>query len=310
MNNASLSYAFNWMNYPREKWPCIIREYLDNGVDSFVFTAPIIRQCLKEPELITYLHSLETEYGVRFVAMHGIYGTEDDLDIIDEKRRPSMIEDHIKSLQIAAEFGSKTYTVHPGAYYHVIEQFHVPLTTLRENTLKALDKIIPAAEKCGVVVAVENAYEPPNSPDEILYYVKHYESSPSIGVCYDTGHANILRPFEGREYAKYECYLPSSWWETGIIYEPNALTKLKPYVVTTHIHDNTGYGDYHSLPYDGNIEWDKLMPELTSCPRMLEYQTEICYDWGENWAGKLPAPKGGYSIRRQVEVFTKLFSIS
>ena len=63
------------------------------------------------------------------------------------------------------------------------------------------------------------------------------------------------------------------------------------------------------MPYDGNIDWSKLMPELKSCPRMLEYQTEICYDWGENWAGKLPAPKGGYSIRRQVEVFTKLFAL-
>ena len=241
--------------------------------------------------------------------MHAICGRDDDLDTINGAQRPRMISDHIRSLQIAADFGSKTYTVHPGAFYHVIEGFHTPLETLRKNTLEAMDALVPVAEKCGVVIAVENSFEPPNSPDEVLYYVNHYSSSPAVGVCYDTGHANIMAPFPGKNPALYESYMPSSWWENGIIEEPAAFDKLMPHIVTTHIHDNNGYGDLHSMPFDGNIDWKQLMPRLKSCPRMLEYQTEICFSWGRNWAGRLPAPKGGYSIKSQVETFRKLFTL-
>ena len=39
---------------------------------------------------------------------------------------------------------------------------------------------------------------------------------------------------------------------------------------------------------------------------MMEYQTEIEFSDGVNWAGQLLAPVGGYSIKRQVETFRKL----
>ena len=309
MSEAYLAYNFHWGDFPQEKWPFIIREYLDYGIEHFVFTDPLIRKCLAEPDFLDYMKSLCEEYGVHFVAMHAICGRNDDLDTMETEQRPRMIADHIRSLQIAADFGVKTYTVHPGAYFHVVPEYHTPLEALRRNTLEALDAMVPVAEKCGVVIAVENSFEPPNSPDEVLYYVNHYSSSPAVGVCYDTGHANLMAPFPGKKAELYASYMPSSWWENGIIEEPAALDKLFPHIVTTHIHDNNGYGDLHAMPYDGNIDWNQLMPRLRSCPRMLEYQTEVCFQCGENWAGKLLAPKGGYSIKRQVETFRKLFAL-
>ena len=60
------------------------------------------------------------------------------------------------------------------------------------------------------------------------------------------------------------------------------------------------------MPFDGTIDWDALIPQLHACPRMLEFQTEQCFDEGTNWAGQLLAPAGGYSIRRQVETFRTL----
>ena len=62
---------------------------------------------------------------------------------------------------------------------------------------------------------------------------------------------------------------------------------------TCHIHDNNGYNDLHGIPFDGTIDWTTLMEQLRSCPRMIEFQTEVCFDYGLNWAGPLLAPKGG-----------------
>ena len=72
------------------------------------------------------------------------------------------------------------------------------------------------------------------------------------------------------------------------------------------MHDNDGYGDSHSMPLDGDIDWRKLVPELKSCPRMLEYQTEVNFNCGTNWSGKLLSPPGGSSIKRLVETFRKI----
>ena len=63
-------------------------------------------------------------------------------------------------------------------------------------------------------------------------------------------------------------------------------------IVTCHIHDNNGYNDLHGMPFDGTIEWTHLMGKLRSFPRMIEFQTEVCFDYGLNWAGPLPAPPG------------------
>ena len=60
------------------------------------------------------------------------------------------------------------------------------------------------------------------------------------------------------------------------------------------------------MPFDGTIDWRELMPKLFACPRMIDYQTEVCMKDGENWAGKLLAPPGGYSIRRLTDTFRYL----
>ena len=110
----------------------------------------------------------------------------------------------------------------------------------------------------------------------------------------------------GKELAKYAAYVKHAWWEKGIIQVEDALGIMQPYVVTTHIHDNDGYGDLHGMPFDGTIDWKSLMPRLESCPRMLEMQTELHFDHGPFWAGMSLAPVGGYSIKKQVEVFSRL----
>ena len=162
------------------------------------------------------------------------------------------------------------------------------------------------AERIGIVLAVENAFEPPNSAREVLGLISPYLGNPAVGVCFDTGHANCMLMKPGKELAKYRDYMHKSWYETGIVAVNDGLELLKPHIVTTHMHDNDGYGDLHSMPGDGDTDWPAVLAELRSAPRMLEFQTEVCYQDGTNWAGELLAPVGGYSIKRIVETFRGL----
>ena len=326
-----LIYNFPWTQVPRAWYEHVIREFLDWGVDRFVFSHLLtkvfrkfevlnlslirdeIRGLLmmldnlfgkgKMQECIAFLHGLEKKLGAHFLSMHGLCGPGFDMNTLDPARRPGMIADHIRCMEIAHEFGAQTYTIHPGASHYVRHEAKLP--ELRKLAAETMTELVPAAERIGIVLAVENSFEPPNAACEVLALIEPYLGNPAVGVCYDTGHAHCKAYFPGKDPAKYHRSVSNAWYETGVICE-NALEVLKPHVVTCHMHDNTGYGDLHGLPGDGTIDWAALLPELRTCPRMLEWQTEIHYSDGENWAGKLLAPPGGYSIKRIVETFRKL----
>lgn len=300
-----LNYYYPFPSPLDPHFKSILREFLDWGVKDFVFFAGLADECVSKPESLEAMRVLVRDFGVNFHSMHGLYGRGHDLNIPPElEDRANMLAKHRDAMAIAAEFGCKTYTIHVGAYHHVYNR--ISKEVLRPLAKQALEALLPTAEKLGIVIAVENSFEATNSPDEVLAIVKDYLGSPATGICFDTGHANILAPFAGKQQSQYASYMPGSWWKEGIIEEDAALEKVAPYVVTCHIHDNDGYGDLHSMPFDGRIQWDALMPKLFSCPKMLEYQSEVCFEYGTNWAGKLLAPIGGYSIKHYVETFRKL----
>ncbi len=303
--NHDLIYYFPWYKFTREQMPFLIRECLDWGISRFVFSEWLAENCLKDPEWIDFLHGLERTFGVQFLSMHGMFGMRYDMNIIEEDRRPGMIADHIRAMEIAAEFGCKTYTIHLGAG-HYVRQLS-PLSESRIMAARTMEQLVPAAEKIGIVLALENSFEPTNAAREVMYLLKPYIGNPAVGVCFDTGHANIMRMYPGKRPDRYRSNLCNSWYETGIIPENDAFDILAPHIVTTHMHDNDGYGDLHAMPGDGDIDWADLIPKLCACPRMMEMQTEVSlYISGINWAGELPAPPGGYSIKCLAETFRKL----
>ena len=301
-----LSYCYDW-------YPCLdapkafraaVREFIDNGARRFVITISLIGRMIHDPELVKFLHQVCKEMDVEFCSVHAMDGKNYDLDIPDQERRPVMFQEHIKAMEIASEFGCPTYTIHVGAGAYCHDR--IPLPTLRELSLETLEKLLPTAEKLGMVIAVENSFEKPNSAKEVIGLVNHFGGNPAIGVCYDTGHAHCMASAPGKDKSKYQPYFPICWWENGVEWEDNALELLQDQVVTCHIHDNDGYGDLHAMPFDGTINWRELMPKLFACPRMMDFQTEVCMKDGTNWAGKLLAPPGGYSIRRMVDTFRYL----
>ncbi len=302
--NAELYYNYTWKDLPDAWIPRTLREFLDNGVNRFVFTCTLVQKCLDEPEFRKYLRQLCRDLDISFSGMHAPYGPNDDLNTPDPARRPELIKLHSAALELAAEFGCRTYTIHIGA--HAYCTLRRPLSELRKLAFESLEQLIPVAERTGVVIAVENSFEKTNSAREVLDLVTPFTSSPAVGVCYDTGHAHIMSPYPWKKREDYAPYMHHNWWEEGIIEEAGALELLRDLIVTTHIHDNTGYSDLHAMPGDGTIDWHKLLPKLRNLPRLLEHQTEVNLKDGVNWAGLSPAPAGGYSIRRLADTFRKL----
>ena len=302
-----LSYYYDWTPVFADPaaFRAVIREFLDNGVSRFVIDDKILYQMVLDPEKIAFLHQICKEMEVDFCSVHGMAGPKFELNIPDAEMRETMFRGHIRAMEIASDFGCRTYVVHVGSSENYGKK-HMPLSVLRPLALDTLEKLVPAAEKNGMTIAVENVFGCPDSTDEVLGLVSHFGGSPAIGVCYDTGHANCMAPAPDKDKALYPEYILRRWWETGVIQEDRALEKLRDYVVTCHIHDNKGYRDQHGMPFDGTINWRELMPKLFDCPGMIDFQTEVVLEDGKNWAGPLLAPVGGYSIRRLADTFRYL----
>ncbi len=302
--DSRLHFAHEWSTFTHAQFRYVVREFLDNGADRFVLTNDLLQKMLKDPEEIRFTENVCREMNVHFSMVHGFYGPSFDLNNPDPERRKTMFGDHAKGMEIAAAFGCKTYVVHVGAYAYCHDR--IPVDQLRPLAVDGVEKLLPSAEKNGIILAVENSFEKPNSAKEVLEIIKPFGEHPFLGVCYDTGHAKCMES-AGKVRTEYAPNITGSWWEeAGIEWEDNAWEKLRDHVVTCHIHDNNGYADLHGMPFDGITDWDKVMPELLSHPRMLDFNAEIDMRDGSNWAGTLLAPAGGYSIRKLVETFRKL----
>lgn len=301
---ADLYYYYDWDLESPERFRRAVREFLDNGVRHFVLSCSMLSKMLAEPEFTAFVHKVCQEMDVSFAQAHGLFGPDADLNLPMPERRPGLFQEHIRSLEVAAEFGCQTFTLHTGACYYCHQ--HVPLDILHPLAVESLEKILPTAEKHGIVLAVENCFEMTNSVKEITRVVNHFGDHPNIGFCYDSGHANCMASGPGKDKAKYAPYFEVDWWESGVIWEDDAIEKMSDRIVTCHLHDNHGYGDLHGMPLDGTIDWQALVPKLKACPKMIAFQTEVVLNDGDNWAGHLLAPVGGYSIRRLVDTFRGL----
>lgn len=253
---------YSWKTVPDALVPVVMQEFADNGAQHLVLIDSWVERLIREPGFYSKVKGWLRACGMDIFECHGLWGQAYDLNITDRPRRRGMIEDHKMGMEYAAEFGCKTYTVHIGPYYPGMEK---PI-------FEALEQLIPEAEKNGVIFAIENGFDPGNSPDALLQYLKAFPSE-FFGCCLDTGHANVMDTRPGK---KMELY-PVSYrnlWNNDMRHEPDPIGKLSDYLVTAHLHDNDGYSDSHMLPGTGTIQWEKWIPALKNCPRLVSMQNE------------------------------------
>ena len=262
MKDIRLTHFYTWKAIPDELVSLVMREFADNGARSLVLGELWTERLIREPAFFNFLNVRLKKFGLDLFECHGLWGAGYDLNIINRPRRKGMIEDHKMGMEYAASFGCKTYTVHIGPYYPGME----------EPIEEALEQLIPAAEKTGIILAIENGFDPGNAPDALLRYLTKFQS-PFFGCCLDTGHANVMLPAPGKDPERYAGYVKGGWGGK-VIQEPDPIGKLSAHIVTSHLHDNDGYADGHMLPGAGTVEWEKWIPALKQCPRLVSLQNE------------------------------------
>ncbi len=267
--NLIFSHYCDWYNMPDNVLASCFALCRDLGMNRQVFSDKWCERILRDPHFIRSLRFFAKD-RVEFFDMHAPFGECFDLACMGQGRRDDMIKDHIRMLGYASDFGCRTYTIHVGAYDSVV--FRVPNEKLRPLAVETLEKLLPYAEKYGVIIAVENSFERSNTPDEVMYYIDYFDH-PNLGCCFDSGHANVMKSGKDKVYG--DSLKNFSWWGNLENYD-GAFEKLAPAMVTCHLHDNNGLSDQHLKPGAGNEDWELLAEKLlTQAPKLLSIQSEV-----------------------------------
>ena len=176
--------------------------------------------------------------GIRIYSCHAPFEKEDDLSILDEAKRKATVERHKVALSQTAAAGGEVLVIHPSTGVKAEER-----EKRREKLIASLDQLVPAAERSGVKLALENMI--PNyigqDASSLRSLIAHY-ASPFLRVCFDTGHANLCQ--EGI----HDCF-----------------DAVKDLTIVMHLHDNDGHQDRHLQPPYGIIDWNRLCRQIEEC---------------------------------------------
>lgn len=133
---------------------------------------------------------------------------------------------------------AKKYHI-PTVIFHVSSKQNPP--AYNDLGLERFKGILAVAEACQVNIALENL----RKLDYLDYLYENIDSD-YLKFCFDSGHANAFtKNIEDFPWGKYQDKL-----------------------ICLHLHDNDGEDDLHNLPFEGNINWEKLMKKL----KQINYQ--------------------------------------
>ncbi|HZW83244.1 MAG TPA: sugar phosphate isomerase/epimerase family protein [Candidatus Deferrimicrobium sp.] len=135
------------------------------------------------------------------------------------------------------------------AWIHDCKMHNIPIMVMHvsnNNTslepciegINALSVLAEEAEKCGVMLAVENT----QGQERFIPYVFSQIKSPNLGFCYDSSHDWLLSTQKTKLLNRFG----------------NRLTVL-------HISDNDGKEDRHWLPWEGIIDWNLVASNIPAC---------------------------------------------
>lgn len=188
------------------------------------------------------LLSVLSSSGVRAHSIHSPFGTDYDISSHDDAVHERGVDSLISSIELASVIDADKVIVHAS------DVLNGERPGRMERARGVLRELTVVASEYGIMLALENL--PPGylgaSPEEIICLLDGTDRA-CVGVCFDSGHANLSGHFA--EYA----------------------SALLPLSVTTHLHDNDGSGDQHKFPGDGNIDW----PGFASTYRVLGCKATI-----------------------------------
>ena len=207
--------------------------------------------------------------GMRFVASHA----PGDINPY-EGDEEELVRTTIRAIEICEVMGIPSTVVHGGWHPDLTEeQFY-------DRTEAFFKRLLPAAERCGVNILIENGTHG-NFPDWAFFYTgaqmrKFIDrmNHPLLHACWDTGHGNI----EGSQYEN--------------------IMALGEHLLLLHVNDNHGATDDHTMPYFGTLNMDDLMCALVDVGYKGYFNFEV--------VNPLPSPNHHRYPRHKFERDTRL----
>lgn len=269
MSAAPLTCIFNFEHTNDKTRPYVMQEFVDNGVSNLVLTSTLVSEVMKSSGFAKKLAEDLAATGTRFVDAHAPFGVYEDLNVPVPELRPIMLERLKLALRIVADFGVDSIAVHVGNTPECFAAYS--LDDLHSAAIRSLEELLPLAEQLGVTIAIENIWFPTTTPERLLDLIAHFRSD-YLGICFDSGHANLM----ARD-RQFEMSRPIHGWQRfgPVAYDEQILEKLLPEICTCHLHDNDGQNDQHLLPGLGDIDWQHCMALLKQAPRLKCFQSEV-----------------------------------
>lgn len=129
---------------------------------------------------------------------------------------------------------------------HTTSKWEAPKAN--ELGLNRFKEIVEYANSLGVKIALENT----KIKGYIEYLIDNIHED-NLGICFDGGH--------------FHCNNKDDW----------DITPFKNKVFCVHLHDNNGEEDQHLLPFDGNLDWNKVVKMLEEVNYDGPITMELCY---------------------------------
>jgi len=162
-----------------------------------------------------------------------------------EKVRRIAACDEIKRALELADYAPFRYMVtHVGVSRDIYDLRKV------DAAFSSIEHLRMFARQRGADLVLENTPNELSTPDRLLEFL-HYTHLNDMGLCFDTGHANM-----GEGVAA-------------------SFEKMKPLVRSTHIHDNMGEKDEHLFPFEGAIDWKRTIGDFSAKPDSFPILLEI-----------------------------------
>ncbi len=190
---------------------------------------------------LPHLKSLLDDLGLHPNSVHApINGV--DLSAQSSHIKNRSIDLLVKTLEYCRAIECPIMVVHPN------HSDSLPLgrEVMKRNSIEAIGKVVEKAEDLGVKVAVENMIDKEGGRfgsrvSELREIIKSVGSS-HLGICFDTGHTNLLT--------------------SSNISIQDEIVQAGEYLWTLHVHDNDGEADRHWPPGMGSIDWSQVIGSL------------------------------------------------
>lgn len=184
-----------------------------------------------------------------------------------------------RSLRRAGALGVRWVVLHPGTTPNVgtdPEEWEY----VRRRNVELFRSFLQTATEVGVGIAIENmSQKKPRFGATVgdLSWLLDQLDSDQVGVCWDTGHANITGVDQGR-----------------------ALRMLGRRLVALHIDDNDSLSDQHFTPGRGKIDWPSVIQALRDINYSGPFNLEVP---GE---ARVTPPAARPAMVRYLAEFTRL----